>query len=182
MDIATINHILLPPFLFIFYFCVICFLHYNVNTTAQSELPIIQTQPEQENFSIAQAFSEEFDPEPEQDEEFDLEPEPDTGTQITPFSREEPQQSQPQISKQLYDQIAAIIENLTKRQSRKLCSPVVKGGLGIQQKRQGVEKSLEFIKAEIKAKFKTNPEPVIAVIRNRLPELLTSLTQYQEAS
>jgi hypothetical protein len=75
----------------------------------------------------------------------------------------------------LYIQTETIINNLNKRQSRKLCQP-----LGIQQKCGQAEKSLTFIKAEIRDLFTSHPEKVIGVIREKLPELIGVSAQASE--
>ena len=75
----------------------------------------------------------------------------------------------------LYVQADQLISNLNKRQSRKLCKP-----LGIQQKCGKVEKSLTFIKAEIRSLFKDEPERVIAAIQEKLPELICYPRQASE--
>jgi hypothetical protein len=64
------------------------------------------------------------------------------------------------------------IKNLNKRQSRQLCKP-----LGIQQKCGNVEKSLIFIKAEIRSLFKDDPERVIAVIQEKFSDLISTANQ-----
>lgn len=65
----------------------------------------------------------------------------------------------------LYAQALHVIDNLGKREARK-----VMGGLKLQQKRNGVELSTELMVASIKREFKASPESVIEVIRDRLPE------------
>ncbi|MGK7876660.1 MAG: hypothetical protein AB4426_26220 [Xenococcaceae cyanobacterium] len=89
----------------------------------------------------------------------------------------EPEPEFPVPNTDLHTQAAAILESLNKRSSRRLCKP-----LGIQQKRNGIEKSLELIKAEIRRQFKESPERVINVIRDHLPELLPQSFSEQEAS
>jgi hypothetical protein len=69
-----------------------------------------------------------------------------------------------------HQQTAMIIEQLSKRQSRKIASP-----LGIKQKVQGKDKSLALLKTEIFDKFKVTPDLVITVIQEHLPELLMSI-------
>lgn len=71
-----------------------------------------------------------------------------------------------------HNQVLAAINELGKREARRLCSP-----LKIQQKRNGIELSTELMVAAIRKKFKTNPDQVIAVIRERLPKLLPTLEQ-----
>ncbi len=74
------------------------------------------------------------------------------------------QGAQPDISVRALD----VIDKLGKREARRLCSP-----LGIQQKCNGVELTTELMVASIRHEFKTNPERVIEVICERLPELLS---------
>ena len=76
----------------------------------------------------------------------------------------------------LYAQAEEIISYLNKRQSRQMCKP-----LGIQQKCGGVEKTLTFIKAEIRSLFKDDPERVIAVIEKKLPELICPSPEASES-
>jgi hypothetical protein len=76
----------------------------------------------------------------------------------------------PKIEKNLQtvqQQASQAIDRLSKRQARKLCSP-----LGIPQKTNGVELTLDLMKASIRRQFKDNPQQVIGIIRDRLPELL----------
>jgi hypothetical protein len=80
-----------------------------------------------------------------------------------------------QFPNDLHAQADRIISNLNKRQSRQLCKP-----LGIQQKHGKVEKTLTFIKAEIRSLFKDNPERVIATIQEKLPELFFAPTEVSE--
>jgi len=49
------------------------------------------------------------------------------------------------------------------------------GGLKLQQKRNGVELSTELMVASIRLQFKANPERVIEVIRERLPNRLPTV-------
>jgi hypothetical protein len=99
--------------------------------------------------TMAEALSSEF--EPELEVEIDT---PDTRVQ----------ERQPGISVRASD----VIDKLGKREARRLCSP-----LGIQQKCNGVELTTELMVASIRREFKTNPERVIEVICERLPELLS---------
>ncbi|MGH2413462.1 MAG: hypothetical protein ACRDEA_07190, partial [Microcystaceae cyanobacterium] len=80
------------------------------------------------------------------------------------------------LQNDLHNQIETIINNLNKRQSRKLCKP-----LGIQQKCGKVEKSLTFIKAEIRSLFKDDPKKVSAAIQEKLPELICVSPQASES-
>jgi len=98
---------------------------------------------------IAEAPKAKFEPEPER--EIDT-----LDTQV--------QELQPDINARALD----VIDKLGKREARRLCSP-----LGIQQKCNGVELTTELMVASIRREFKTNPERVIEVICERLPELLS---------
>jgi hypothetical protein len=102
-----------------------------------------------EPMTIAEAPHAKFEPEPEV--EIDT---PDTQVQ----------ELQPHINARALD----VIDKLGKREARRLCSP-----LGIQQKCNGVELTTELMVASIRREFKTNPERVIEVIGERLPELLS---------
>jgi ribosomal protein L28 len=100
-----------------------------------------------EPISIAEAPKTKFEPELEIDT---------LDTQV--------QEPQLDISARALD----VIDKLGKREARLLCSP-----LGIQQKCNGVELTTELMVASIRREFKTNPERVIEVICERLPELLS---------
>jgi hypothetical protein len=100
--------------------------------------------------TIAEALSSEF------------EPQPGLGN-FTPDTQV--QEPQPDISARALD----VIDKLGKREARRLCLP-----LGIQQKCNGVELTTELMVASIRREFKTNPERVIEVICERLPELLSA--------
>ncbi len=161
MNTATINEIFLPMFLFLCYFCTFCILLHQPKEETATQL-----QPEETiSFSYKDAFSEAFDPEPETvlspevNLKVNLKPELEVGLQK--------QQTRDKSRQPLYEQTAAILDKLTKRNARKLCLP-----LGITQKTNGVEKTLTFMKAEIKTKFKDHPNLVIQVIQEKLPELL----------
>ena len=161
MDTATINQILLPIFLFLCYFYTFCILLHQPKEKTTTRL-----QPEEIIFfSYKDAFSEAFDPEPETV----LSPEENLSFQLKSESKVElhQQHTLAQSRQPLYEQTAAILDKLTKRNARKLCLP-----LGITQKTNGVEKTLTFLKAEIKTKFKDHPNLVIQVIQERLPGLL----------
>lgn len=71
-----------------------------------------------------------------------------------------------------YAQTDQLINKLNKRQSRRICK-----SLGIQQKCDKVEKPLTLIKAEVYSLFKEDPERVIAVIQEKLPELIFMANQ-----
>jgi hypothetical protein len=93
------------------------------------------------------------------------------GTEVDPEAEVESstpekqvQEAQPEITARALD----AIDKLGKREARRLCSP-----LGIQQKCNGVELTTELMVASIRREFKTNPERVIEVICERLPELLS---------
>lgn len=72
---------------------------------------------------------------------------------------------------EVYAQALAAIDNLGKREARKLM-----GGLKLQQKRNGVELSKELMVASIKREFKASPDRVIEVMSDCLPELLSNAT------
>ena len=117
----------------------------ELSTSALPELGSGVNQP----ITIAEAPKTKFEPEPEL--EIDT-----LDTQV--------QEPQPDISARALD----VIDKLGKREARRLCSP-----LGIQQKCNGVELTTELMVASIRREFKTNPERVIEVIEERLPELLS---------
>ena len=140
--LATINDLLFPVFLFAVYFCAASVIVYNSKQQHQGTQEIVVSKP--------QASLE---------------------TEVTAnnSSQEIRQKSSGEFSlpNDLHAQADQIISHLNKRQSRKICKP-----LGIQQKCGKVEKSLTFIKAEIRTLFKDEPERVIAAIKEKLPELI----------
>lgn len=171
--IATINELFFPIFLFILYLCTVSiFVHHSQKLTSlDSEVSKALSHT---NYAIAiddtsleeQQIAESTQEAPNiiDREKIALEGTiPDVKDQETIGSHQ---------SNDLYIQTERIINNLSKRQSRKICKP-----LGIQQKRGKIEKSLTFIKAEIRSLFKENPERVIAVIQEQLPEVIS--TPYQ---
>ncbi len=151
INITTWNDLLLPPFLFLLYFCSGCILLQNLKQSAKISLSGPETIKNQGN-----------------SEKVVFEPEP--SKIVTPQPENSLQTKKAQLSSTKYDfnaQIVAILEQLNKRQSRKICAP-----LNIRQKQKGVEKSLEKMKVEILAIFQSQPEKVIEVIGTRLPELM----------
>ena len=143
---ATANEILFPIFLFFFYLGAVSLLFSSKpSQTLPGTLEVDQ-------------FSSQVTP-PNQ-----LEPE----LELTENLETESTNKQSHLP-EIYDQAAAIIDSLKKRTARKLCAP-----LNIRQKTNGVEKSLTFMKAEIRSKFKEDPQQVIAVIQERLPDLFSN--------
>jgi hypothetical protein len=176
---ATINEILLPPFLFLVTFCFLCCQLPRTGYTTATQLKeaedgaVATQQPLDEFYSVEEilleqesAVEESGTPSPQPDtpatEDFeDVPVKKDAAETVTSASSV----SNPQPS--LYAQALAAIDGLGKREARKLCSP-----LSIQQKRNGVELSTELMIASIKREFKTDPERVIEAIRDRLPDRL----------
>ncbi len=66
-------------------------------------------------------------------------------------------------------QVLEVIGKLTKRQARRLCQP-----LGIQQKCNDVELTLDLTRGAIRKAYGENAGLVIATIQDRLPELLVA--------
>jgi hypothetical protein len=151
VTVATVNEILLPPFLFIVIFCFLCcqLKPGKVQGVLQAEgvqkekttlsSPALSTSPAVENVPVEQDGGE------------------------TATLTEAALSLQPE----LYAPFLAAIDELGKREARK-----VMGGLKLQQKRNGIELSTELMVACIKREFKSSPERVIEVIRERLPDLL----------
>jgi hypothetical protein len=67
----------------------------------------------------------------------------------------------------LENQLLSLIDQFSKRQLRKLCHP-----LDIKQKTNGVEKSTDLMRAAIRRKCKENPQQIVCIIRQRLPDLI----------
>ena len=171
--VATINELLFPILLFVCYYCTVSVAIYHQQnqfkaTTEKSAIfPNIQVifdeeealsdenlmrESTQEVISVFQkshSFVEQDFPKVKQNKTL-------TSEQQNP----------------LYTEAEAIIKNLNKRQSRQLCKP-----LGIQQKCGNVEKSLIFIKAEIRSLFKDDPERVMAVIQEKFFDLISTTNQ-----
>ena len=184
--VATINSILLPPFLFVVTFCFLCcqlprhsYITGTIQPKAQEEAiatPQQEDEPEsgEEILSEQEPAVEELaipSAQPDTPVTEDLENVPveaDAGESVTALSVSNPQSL-------LEAQALAALDNLGKREARKLM-----GGLKLQQKRNGVELSTELMIASIRREFKVSPERVIEVINERLPELLTNATAREE--
>ena len=171
---ATLNEILLPVFLFVIYFCAVSLFIYNpeepCTETPESTEPILaSTSISEEYIPLAQPIIPE--PEPESiatfdEEEISFPPDPPTPA-VQPESLPDSAKPDTEPENPLYIQTETIITNLSKRQSRKICQP-----LGIQQKCGKAEKPLTSIKTEINKLFHDNPEKLITVIQEKLPELI----------
>lgn len=185
LTIATINELLLPPFLFVTTFCFLCC---QLNSNNRHTFVTTQPPPLGESVTTPQphneraAAIEEILPEQEpavfesatplnqldtsavKDKE-DVPVEQDADETVT--SREAISTPQPE----LYAMALTALDKLGKREARK-----VMGSLKLQQKRNGVELSTELMIASIRREFKVDPEHVIAAIQERLPELLSELT------
>jgi len=129
IDIATINTLLLPPTLFIAFFCFACCLLHDCQAPTQASQKVNLA-------DYKEAFSSKYDPEPGK----------------------------------MYEQVFEIVAHLNKQECRRLCSPRARGGLGIQMKVNGTKKSTQMLQSAIRQAFKTDPEKVIAVIRDRTPD------------
>lgn len=180
--IATVNFILLPPFLFLVVFCFLC-----CQLPRQSYATAIQ-QPETEAV-VAPPTQSETVKEVEVEQESAVEkhvlsqPQPDTpaienleNVPVETEAEETVTVTEPVSSPQpeVYAQALAALDNLGKREARKIM-----GGLKLQQKRNGVELSTELMVASIKREFKVEPDRVIEAIRLRLPELLSNAATSQ---
>lgn len=168
-----LNDILLDGFLFIVYLSIFSWIY----TNQENYQPFVSTKTKD--------FSQPINYFPEEEEEKLT----DESSQIycllkdAPTSLSQEQNSQPinpiketannsnlPEKNSSYDKIQEVIKTLTKRQSRKLCKP-----LSIQQKCNGVEKTTQLMRAEISRKFKDNPQLVISVIEEKLPDILAKL-------
>ena len=162
---ATINEVLLPVFLFAIYFCAVSTLMYHPQnlTTTYREVSGTVSQSNSitpvDEFHLNQPLTTESTEKSSlivESESLSFEPD------ISEVQQEEITDSGQQNN--IYIQTETIINNLNKCQSRQLCKP-----LGIQQKCGKVEKTLTFIKAEIRSLFKDEPERVIATIAGEVP-------------
>ena len=151
MNTTTIEQILLPIFLFICYFCTFCILFRLTQKEAEDVL-----KPEENlKFPLQSKVSK-------QQNQFNLCP-----VEVLKASCFEEQQSSPTWNLSTFpsktqqnSKVATeIIDQLTTRQVGKLCRY-----LEISPKAYGVEKTLAFLKSEVKAKFRDNPELVIGLL------------------
>jgi hypothetical protein len=184
--VATINSILLPPFLFFVTFCFLCcqlprnsYMTDTIEPKAQEEA-IATPQLFDELYSGEEILSEQeaaveesaiasAQTDTPMTEDLENVPvEADAGDEVTSLVVSSPQSSLEAIA-------LAALDNLGKREARKLM-----GGLKLQQKRNGVELSTELMIASLRREFKASPERVIEVIRSRLPELLSNATAREE--
>jgi hypothetical protein len=175
LTIATLNEVLLPPFLFIVVFCFLCC---QLNRSSYTTATI---QPGTEAVTTPQTQTEtveEVEAEQESAVEEHVLDQPQADTPAIEILENVPVETEveetvtsvsavnsPQPS--LCVQALAVIDNLGKREARKIM-----GALKLQQKRNGVELSTELMVASIKREFKASPDRVIEAIRDRLPELL----------
>lgn len=187
--IATVNEILLPPFLFLVVFCFLCCQLPRSSYTSATIQPLAKTvvTPQPAAIEEIQEIQAEIEQEPVlvtvptvEEKVCDIgsapvvKPHPRTTevaaaeTALVADLKPEPGASQ---QTELYAQALAAIDGLSKREARKLM-----GSLKLQQKRNGVELSTELMVASIKREFKASPERVIEAIRARLPEVLSNAT------
>jgi hypothetical protein len=167
---ASINEFLFPIFLFAVYFCGVSILIYNPEKPSKYQqespdyFPTSNPTEEDEDRSLMEPLIPELKSEeiPPVEEEVSISSEPTTPeVDVDDFPDSE-------VENPLYIQTETIINNLNKRQSRKICQP-----LGIKQKCGKAEKSLLSIRTEIESLFKHDPEKVISVIQEKLPELIS---------
>ena len=171
--VTTINEFLFPVLLFACYYCTVSVVIYhqqnqsNATTEKFAIFPNIQVIFDEEEAlsdeNLMRESTEEVVSVSQKNHSFVEQDFPKVKQNKTPKS----EQQNP-----LYTEVEAIIKNLNKRQSRQLCKP-----LGIQQKCGNVEKSLIFIKAEIRSLFKDDPERVMAVIQEKFSDLISTTNQ-----
>ncbi|WP_013321085.1 hypothetical protein [Gloeothece verrucosa] len=167
--LATINTVLFPLFLFAVYFCAACIVIHISNKPWQynQEIPLTTSEV---NLQL-EKITENVRNETEENFLVEITPTPELANSSTKTEMSEipkPIIVDNELLHFLDTQTETIINKLNKRQSRKLCKP-----LGIQQKNGKVEKSLTLIKAEILSHFKDEPQKVITVITEQLPEFLS---------
>jgi hypothetical protein len=157
---ATINELLFPVFLFAVYFCAVSTLMYHPQNPTTTYQEVSETVFQSNSITPVDEFplnqlltteSIEEDSVIVKNESLSFEPD------IPEIKQKEITDSEQQNN--LHLQAETIINNLNKRQGHQLYKP-----LGIQQKHGKVEKTLTFIKAEIRSLFKDEPERVIATI------------------
>lgn len=167
--VSTINGFLFPVLLFIGYYCTISIAIYHQQE--QSKVTAVNSKM----FPNIQVI---FDEDEALIDDNLMTKSTEEGFPVVekshPVEQAVPKVKQNKIPKSEHQnplnmQAETVIKSLNKRQSRQLCKL-----LGIQQKCGKVEKSLIFIKAEIWSLFKDNPNQVIAVIQEKLPELIST--------
>lgn len=184
ITVSTLNEILLPPFIFLVTFCFLCCqvaspipksgtnrvtelkpLNQNTSICEPHTETVVEIKEEEENLAIAENPYVEA-----KEETLEIEASPIGGATSLEESSSDSCLNQQDSSEQLeiHGLISKALDTLTKRQARKLM-----GGLGLQQKRNGVELSTELMIANIKREFKTNPEKLIQIIEERLPEIIS---------
>ncbi len=171
--VTTINELLFPILLFVCYYCTVSVAIYhqqnqfNVTTEKSAIFPNIQVIFDEEEAlsdeNLMRESTEEVVSVSQKSHSFVEQDFPKVKQNKTPKS----EQQNP-----LYTKVEAIIKNLNKQQSRQLCKP-----LGIRQKCGNVEKSLIFIKAEIRSVLKDDPDKVIAVIQEKFSDLISTASQ-----
>lgn len=183
ITVSTLNEILLPPFIFLVTFCFLCCqvpspipkcgtnrvtelepLNQNTSICEPHTETVVEIK-EEENLAIAENPYVEA-----KEETLEIETSPIGGATSLEESSSDSCLNQQDSSEQLeiHGLISKALDTLTKRQARKLM-----GGLGLQQKRNGVELSTELMIANIKREFKTNPEKLMQIIEERLPEIIS---------
>ncbi|NJP22529.1 MAG: hypothetical protein HC763_29895 [Hydrococcus sp. CRU_1_1] len=180
MNIAAINDTLFPVVLFVIYFCFVSVVRYNLKDKANvsyykevSKTSQAQSKP----FTYRDAFSAAFDPDPVPEIAEEIMTSnaaqivEEAIAPISPVLTDDKSIDAPITTPLNQPSIPEIIDRLSKRDIRKLCSP-----LGIQQKTNGTELTTELMKAVVKRKFKENPHMVVEVMSVRFPDLLSTLS------
>ena len=144
--IATINSILFPPLLFVVFISFVSALIYDEGSSKAPEKSL----PKNVTAKIIQPIERELrevlwsDLWAEPEAVPTVQPAAESAISVAAMPKPEtvptPQSTLPPTEAQVLE----IVSQLTKRQSRPLCKP-----LGIQQKRNGTELSLEFIRAGV---------------------------------
>ncbi len=179
MDItATLNEILLPPFLLLIVFCFACcqLPRHSATVSTKIEQPVELQQPAVETLLARSKTEQKFTTLVEaSDEEASLRIENSVEDLASLSSvKKVPVENATRydctqealnvtLTPELYTEAVAVIDSLNKVSARKLCKP-----LRIQQKRNGVELTKELMVANIKRVLKTNPELVISTISEKL--------------
>jgi hypothetical protein len=140
--------------LFVAYFCAACCFCYNPknsNLTTTESVPLEPTEDEdlvqdlwkpEEPITLAQALSAEFDPQP-----------------VVEETLESPNQ-EPTLEELLQD---IDLDTLQLRPARKICSR-----LGIQQKVNGKDAPLSWLRSQIKSRLSEKPTEVVPIIQEVL--------------
>lgn len=166
--VSAINEFLLPPFIFMVAFCFLCCQiaepARKKTETGQSHNPSNSSSSRETNPpKEAKITEQKVEPRiqnPQVQELVTAENEPKSYSDEEPIDK--PDKAEEQVQKVQPDGLERL-DKLSKREARKLM-----GALKLQQKRSGIELSLELTKATLKREFNSNPEKISKVMKEQL--------------